>query len=83
MTDTPRPTATPTVNPFGEYTIVDGDTLYDIAGANLPPGDDIDAYARAIATLNGLDFENPILVPGETLLLPPPPTPAPAATPVP
>jgi hypothetical protein len=83
VTDTPRATSTPTVNPFGSYTIVDGDTLYDIAAANLPAGADLDAYAREIATLNGLDFDAPTLVPGETLLLPPPPTPVPVATPVP
>ena len=80
VTNTPRPTATPTVNPYGEYTIVEGDTLYDIAAANLVPGDDLDAFARAIANLNGLDFDAPILTPGETLLLPPPP---PTATPEP
>jgi hypothetical protein len=66
------------VNPYGEYTIVEGDTLYDIAEANLAPGDDLDAFARAIANLNGLDFDAPILTPGDVLLLPPPPpTPTP------
>jgi hypothetical protein len=80
ITNTPRPTATPTVNPYGEYVIVEGDTLYDIAAANLAPGDDLDAFARAIANLNNLDFDFPVLTPGEILLLPPPPAPEPAPT---
>ena len=46
ITNTPRPTATPTVSPYGEYTIVEGDTLYDIAEANLPAGADLDAMIR-------------------------------------
>jgi LysM repeat protein len=78
ITTTPRPTASPTESPFNEYIIELGDTLYDIAEANLTPGDDLDAFARAIASLNGLDFDAPILTPGETLLLPKPPTPTPA-----
>lgn len=68
---TGTPAATPTPPPFIEYVIQDGDTLYDIAEANLPPGDDIDAYARAIANLNGIDFDAPVLTVGETILLPP------------
>jgi hypothetical protein len=79
VTNTPRPSPTPTVSPYIEYTIVDGDTLYDIAEANLVPGDNLDSFARAIANLNGLDFDAPILTPGETLLLPKFPTPAPDA----
>jgi LysM repeat protein len=82
-TSTPRPTPAPTEAPFDEYVIVDGDTLYGIAEANLAPGDDLDAFARAIAALNGLDFDFPVLTPGETLLLPKPPTPTPAAEPTP
>ena len=77
VTNTPRPTPAPTESPFNEYIIEDGDTLYDIAAANLAPDDDLDAFARAIANLNGLDFDAPILTPGETLLLPKPPTPVP------
>jgi hypothetical protein len=68
---TPTAAATPTPPPFIEYVIQDGDTLYGIAEANLPPGDDIDAYARAIANLNGIDFDAPVLTVGETILLPP------------
>jgi hypothetical protein len=75
-TATPEPTAEPTEAPFNEHVIVDGDTLYGIAEIYLTPGDDIDAFARAIANLNGLDFDAPILTPGETLLLPKPPEPA-------
>lgn len=80
---TPRPSPPPTESPFNEYTIQDGDTLYDIAEANLTPGDDLDAFARAIAALNNLDFDAPILTVGATLLLPRPPTPSPTLTPAP
>jgi Tfp pilus assembly protein FimV len=85
VTNTPRPTATPTVSPFLEYTIVEGDTLYDIAEANLQPGDNLDAFARAIADLNGLNFDAPTLTPGAILLLPkfPAPTAEAADTPTP
>ncbi len=79
VTSTPRPTATPTVSPFGEYVIQSGDTLYDIAEANLPAGGDLDAFAREIAAVNGLDFDAPILTVGATLRIPLP-TPAPATT---
>ena len=77
ITNTPRPTATPTVSPYGEYTIVEVDTLYDIAEANLPAGADLDAFARELASLNGLDFDFPVLTPGETLRIPRPPEPTP------
>jgi hypothetical protein len=77
-TSTPRPTPSPTVPPLPLYTIVEGDTLYDIAAANLPVGANIDDYAREIAAVNGLDFDFPVLTPGETLQLPLPPTPTPA-----
>ena len=69
-TATPAITAAPTASPFIEYTIQSGDTLFDIAEANLAPGDDLTAFAEAIANLNGIDIESPILTPGETLLLP-------------
>jgi hypothetical protein len=81
VTRTPRPSPSPTESPYNEYTIADGDTLYDIAEANLAPGDSIDAFARAIASLNGLDFDAPILTVGATLLLPKPPAPTPTPTP--
>lgn len=75
---TPSPTATATVSPFGDYVVQDGDTLYGIAEATIAPGDDIDAYARAIATLNGLDFDAPVLRPGDHIALPPRPTATPS-----
>lgn len=69
----PTPAVTATESPFNEYTVQSGDTLYDIATANLSPGDDLDAFARAIAALNNIDFDNPVLPIGETILLPKPP----------
>lgn len=74
-TATPAISPTPTESPFLEYVIQEGDTLFDIAEANLAPGDDIEAFARAIANLNNIDFDNPILPLGETILLPRPPAP--------
>ena len=50
----------------------EGDTLFDIANANLPPGDDPVSFAKAIAALNSLDYEAPVLPIGTTLLLPKP-----------
>jgi len=76
---TPTQTATP--SPFNEYTVVEGDSLFGIAQANLAPGDDIVKFAQAIATLNGIDYNNPELRIGMTLLLPKPPEPT--ATPTP
>ncbi len=70
-TPTPEPSAT--ASPFGEYIVQDGDTLISIAEANLPAGDDSFAFAQAIATLNGLDFDAPLIDVGDTLLLPRPP----------
>jgi hypothetical protein len=66
------PGAAATESPFGEYVIEAGDTLFDIAKAHLPPGDDPVSFAKAIATLNGLDYDAPILTIGKTLLLPKP-----------
>jgi Tfp pilus assembly protein FimV len=69
---TPTPEAAPTEAPWIEYTIEEGDTLFDIASEFLPVGEDLTAYAQAIANFNGLDYENPVLTPGEVLLLPKP-----------
>jgi LysM repeat protein len=66
------PTPAVTESPFGEYAVVAGDTLFDIANANLPPGDDPVSFAKAIATLNGLDYDAPVLPIGKKLLLPKP-----------
>jgi LysM repeat protein len=64
--------ATPgaTESPFGVHVVAPGDTLLGIAEANLPPGDDLVAFAHAIANLNGLDYDNPNLAIGQELLLP-------------
>jgi hypothetical protein len=51
--------------------VLEGDSLYGIAQLTVPVGDDLDAYARAIASLNGWELETAELVPGETILLPP------------
>jgi len=82
-TTTPAAEGTPTgtPSPFNEYVVVEGDTLFDIALANLAPGDDVTKFAQAIANLNGLDYDNPALRIGMTLLLPKPPEPAPTPTP--
>lgn len=66
------PSAAATESPFGEYIVEAGDTLFDIANANLPPGDDPVSFAKAIAALNGLDYDAPILPIGAKLLLPKP-----------
>ena len=76
---TPTPAAaTPEAEPttgetvaFREYVVEEGDSLYGIAETTIAPGDDIDAYARAIATLNGWTLDDAALIPGETILLPP------------
>jgi len=66
------PTPAGTESPFLVHIVVEGDTLFGIAEANLPPGDDVTSYARAIAVLNGLDFSNPSLRIGQQLALPRP-----------
>ena len=66
-------TVTGTPSPFNEHVIVEGDTLLGIAQANLAPGDDLVQFAHAIANLNGLNYDNPELRIGATLLLPKPP----------
>ncbi len=69
---TTTPTASVTESPFGTHVIVSGDTLFDIATANLPPGDDPVSFAKAIAALNSLNYDAPVLTIGKTLLLPKP-----------
>ncbi len=67
---TPRATPSGTVSPFTEYVVESGDNLLSIAQAFLPPGDDLTAFSRAIANLNGLDPVDPVLHIGQKLLLP-------------
>ncbi len=68
---------TGTPSPFNEHVVVEGDTLFGIAQANLAPGDDVVKFAQAIAALNGIDYNNPELRIGQKLLLPKPPAPTP------
>jgi hypothetical protein len=78
-TPTPDPSAVPTESPFIEYVVQQDDTLFGIASANVPEGDDVTAYVEAIANLNGIDVDNPVLTVGDTILLPPLPSETPAA----
>lgn len=66
--------ATPaaTRSPFIEYVVQPGDSVASIAQANLAPGDNIVSFQNAIINLNGLSGTNPVLHPGQTLLLPRP-----------
>jgi hypothetical protein len=75
-TSTPARTPSPTVteSPFIEYVVQEGDSLFGIAEANLPADATVTEYAQAIATLNGFSVEDPILVIGNVLLLPKPPS---------
>lgn len=66
----PPSTATPTPGGPLEYIVAEGDTLFDIAERNLPPGEDLAAFATRLAELNGLDPADPVLQPGQTLLIP-------------
>jgi hypothetical protein len=66
----------PPPDPF-THVVVEGDTLAGIAQMYLPEGVDINEFARAIAELNGLDPDNPILEVEMTLILPPAPDPSP------
>lgn len=70
---TPTPEPSPTESPFAEYIVQEGDSLFSIADANLPAGDDPVSFAEAIANLNGLDIDEPLINAGDTLLLPRPP----------
>jgi hypothetical protein len=70
---TPVATAAPTESPFIEYVVQEGDSLFGIAEANLPPGTDLIEYVNAIASLNGFSPDDPVLNIGGTLLLPRPP----------
>lgn len=66
----PEPTEGAAVT-FRDYVVQEGDTLFSIAENNMPPGDDLVAYVEAIAVLNSSTVDTMVLVPGETILLPP------------
>jgi hypothetical protein len=68
--ETPAPS--PTASPFNEYVVQEGDSVASIAEAMLSPGDDLTAFENAIIALNNLDATDPILHPGQKLLLPKP-----------
>lgn len=65
---TPPPT-TPTPS-AREYVVQEGDSLVGIAEQFAPPGVSPIDYARRIAELNGIDFNNPVINPGDVLRLP-------------
>jgi nucleoid-associated protein YgaU len=65
---TPRTTATPGVT---EYTVQEGDSLFGIAERFAPSGESITNFARRIAERNGLSPEDPLLQPGQKLIIPP------------
>jgi nucleoid-associated protein YgaU len=52
------------------YTVQEGDTLLDIAGQFQPAGESITDYANRLAAANGIDANNPVLQPGQTLTIP-------------
>lgn len=64
---TPSPTPPP---PAREYVVQEGDSLVGIAEQFAPPGVSPIDYARRIAELNGIDFNNPVINPGDVLRLP-------------
>lgn len=64
---TPSPTAAPAAR---EYVVQEGDSLVGIAEQFAPPGVSPVDYARRIAELNGIDFDNPVINPGDVLRLP-------------
>ena len=68
----PSPSPTPTPTPSGPltYPVVEGDTLLGIAQELAPAGVEPFAFAQQIAELNGIDFNNPLINPGQKLLIP-------------
>jgi Tfp pilus assembly protein FimV len=53
-----------------EYTVQEGDSLFDIAALFLPADESLTDFAVRIANANGLDPNDPILRPGDTLIIP-------------
>jgi hypothetical protein len=66
----PTPEATPGPGEPFEYTVEVGDSLLSIAEYFLPPGEELMDFANRIAELNGLDAEEPTIMPGDVLLIP-------------
>src|SRR5581483_40334 len=70
-TNTPEPSPTPPPTPeIRTYTVKSGDTLLGIAQANLPAGWSVVNYAQEIARINGVNYNQPDLHPGQVLTLP-------------
>lgn len=70
---TPSPAPTPSATPtpaLREYVVQDGDSLFGIAERFAPAGVSPVEYAQRIAELNGIDYNNPIINPGDVLRLP-------------
>lgn len=66
----PTSEATPGPSEPFEYTVELGDSLLSIAEYFLPAGEDLMDFANRIADLNGLDSEDPAIMPGDVLLIP-------------
>ena len=70
---TPSPTVQPTPSPtpsLVEYIVKEGDTLLGIAQQYAPPSVAPFTFAQQIAALNKIDFTNPMIHPGDKLLIP-------------
>ncbi len=67
---TPAATATAAEPDVIEYTVEAGDSLFSIAQQFLPADEALGDFARRIAERNGLSLEDPLLQPGQTLLIP-------------
>jgi LysM repeat protein len=68
--ETAGPVGTPTAA-YRTYTVQDGDSIASIAEQLVSPGDNLSAFEDAIITLNNLQGPDPILHPGQQLLIPP------------
>jgi hypothetical protein len=84
-TRTPLPTAAPTAVPtptelLDAVTVQPGETLYQVCQrycANKWPSDSVEVdpelktYAEGVARANGIDWDIPVIYPGQVLLMPP------------